>query len=64
MADLAEFCEHQCPICTRARQGHKLARLLQKIELVVTRGGCPSGKARQARYGVAPDVAREVDSEA
>ena len=55
MADLAEFCERQCPVCTRARRGNKLARLIQKIELAVTRGGCPAGKARRARYGVPPD---------
>jgi len=57
MADLAEFCEKQCPVCTRARKGNKLARLIQKIELKLTGGGCPAGRARRAKYGVAPDEA-------
>ena len=49
------FCEKQCPICTRARQGNRLARMLQKVELVVTLGGCPWGRARRRKYGVRPD---------
>ncbi|MBT3294126.1 MAG: hypothetical protein HN919_06670 [Verrucomicrobia bacterium] len=51
----AEFCESRCPVCTRAREGHRLARMLLKIELVLTRGGCPAGKARREKYGVRPD---------
>jgi hypothetical protein len=51
-----EFCESKCPVCTRAREGKLLARMLQKIELFVTRGkGCPAGQARLAKYGVSPD---------
>ena len=50
-----EFCEKHCPVCTRARNGHKLAKMLQKIEMVVTFGGCPWGRARQRKYGVRPD---------
>lgn len=49
-----EFCEKRCPVCTRARQGNKVARVLQAIETVVTFGGCPWGRARQRRYGVRP----------
>ncbi len=50
-----DFCEHRCPICTRARQGNRLARLLQSIETLLTFGGCPWGKARQRKYGVKPN---------
>ena len=53
-----EFCEKHCPICTRARKGHKLAKALQKVELVVTFGGCPWGRARQKKHGVRPDEPR------
>jgi len=50
-----DFCEHRCPICTRARKGNRLARFLQRIEMIVTWGGCPWGRARQRKYGVKPD---------
>lgn len=50
-----EFCERHCPVCTRARKGHKPAQMLQKIEMVITFGGCPWGRARQKKYGVRPD---------
>ena len=52
-----DFCENRCPVCTRARKGHRLARLLQKIEMLLTFGGCPWGRARQRKYGVRPDEA-------
>lgn len=50
-----DFCEKQCPICTRARQGHPLAKFLSSLEMLVTFGGCPWGRARQRKYGVRPD---------
>ena len=50
-----EFCEKKCPICTRARKGNRLARMLQKVEMVLTVGGCPCGRARQKQYGVRPN---------
>jgi len=50
-----DFCEHRCPICTRARQGNRLARIFQSIEMFVTFGGCPWGRARQKKYGVPPN---------
>jgi hypothetical protein len=53
----ADFCENHCPVCTNARKGHPLARVLQKIEMIVTFGGCPAGRARKKKYGVAPDEA-------
>ncbi len=49
-----DFCEDQCPVCTRARAGNRLARILQSVEMVVTFGGCPWGRARQREYGVKP----------
>jgi hypothetical protein len=53
-----EFCESRCPVCTRARRGHRLARMLQKIEMALTGGACPWGRARQKAYGVRPDQQR------
>ena len=47
-----DFCESRCPICTRAREGNRLARFLQRIEMVLTFGGCPWGGARQKKHGV------------
>jgi hypothetical protein len=29
--------------------------MLQKVELVLTFGGCPWGRARQRKYGVKPN---------
>ena len=49
-----DFCEKRCPICTRARKGSRVAKLLQTIEMVVTFGGCPWGRARRREYGVKP----------
>jgi len=49
-----DFCEYHCPICTRARRGNPVAKFLQRIEMVVTFGGCPWGRARQKKYGVKP----------
>ena len=53
----AEFCEKSCPVCTQAREGHRIAKALQKAELMLTFGGCPCGRARQRKYGVRPDEA-------
>jgi hypothetical protein len=50
-----DYCEKKCPICTKARQGNRLARFFQSIELWVTFGGCPHGRARQKKYGVRPN---------
>ncbi len=49
-----DFCEKRCPVCTRARKGNRFARFLQAIEMIVTFGGCPWGRARQKKYGVKP----------
>ena len=54
MAD-PEFCESKCPICTKARQGNLFAKFLQSIEMLVTFGGCPYGRARKRKYGVKPN---------
>jgi len=56
-----DFCEKRCPVCTRARKGHKLAKLLQAIELALTFGGCPWGRARRRKYGVRPDESLPED---
>lgn len=53
-----EFCENRCPICTRARRGSRWARFLQAIEMAVTFGGCPWGRARRRKYGVKPSEPR------
>jgi hypothetical protein len=49
-----DYCESGCPICTRARKGNKIAKFIQNIELAITFGGCPWGKAREKKYGVKP----------
>ena len=56
-----EFCESRCFICTNARKGHWLARILQRMEMLVTFGGCPAGRARKCKYGVGPDKAIPPD---
>jgi hypothetical protein len=50
-----DFCEKKCPIGTQARAGNRGARFCQAIDLTVTFGGCPWGRARQKKYGVAPN---------
>jgi hypothetical protein len=50
-----DFCEDGCPVCTRARRGSQLARTMAAIEMFLTFGGCPWGRARQRKYGVRPD---------
>jgi hypothetical protein len=55
MAVDPDFCEKRCPICTRARAGNRLARIVQRIESLLTFGACPWGRARQKKYGVKPD---------
>jgi hypothetical protein len=56
-----DFCEKRCPICTRARNGNRIARFLQVLEMFVTRGGCPWGRARRRKYGVDPDQSLPED---
>lgn len=55
-----DFCEESCPICTRARRGSRPARILQALEMILTFGGCPWGRARRRKYGVGPDEALPV----
>ncbi len=50
-----DFCEKRCPICTRARQGKRWAKILQAVEMLITFGGCPWGRARPRKYGVRPN---------
>lgn len=56
-----DFCEHRCPVCTRARKGNRFAKLLQTVELIVTFGSCPWGRARQRKYGVKPNESLPPD---
>ena len=53
--DDPDYCEFGCPICTNARKGSRLAKVIQKIEVALTFGGCPWGRARKRKYGVNPD---------
>jgi hypothetical protein len=50
-----DFCEKRCPVCTGARRGNRLAKFLQMIEMLITFGGCPFGRARRHKYGVRPN---------
>lgn len=56
----AEFCESRCPVCTNARKGNPFAKLLQKLEMALTGGGCPAGRDRLKKYGVRPDEPRKA----
>ena len=49
------YCESHCPVCTNARKGNRLAILVQRIEMALTFGGCPAGRARKKKYGVRPN---------
>lgn len=51
-----DYCEYGCPICVPARHGNKTAQAFQKIEMAVTFGGCPWGRARMKKHGVPPHV--------
>jgi hypothetical protein len=51
----AEFCEKRCPVCTKARKGNRLAQIVQRLESLLTFGGCPWGRAREKKYGVKPN---------
>jgi len=50
-----DYCEFGCPVCRAARRGNGLAKIVQAIEMAVTFGGCPWGRARQKKYGVKPN---------
>jgi len=54
----ADFCEYRCPVCTRARNGNVIAKVIQKLEMLLTGGGCPAGRDRQKKYGVNPNEKR------
>jgi hypothetical protein len=53
--DDPDYCEFGCPVCTGARRGSRWAKLVQSMEIRITGGGCPWGKARERKYGVRPD---------
>lgn len=50
------FCEKFCIICKGAREGNKICKNIQKIELkIFGKNGCIWGAARTKYYGVTPD---------
>ena len=51
-----EFCESRCPICTRARKGSRLARIVQRLEALLTVAALlvSAGLARPARAATLP----------
>jgi hypothetical protein len=50
------FCEKYCIICKGAREGNKLCKAIQNIELkIFGKNGCIWGAARTRYYGVTPD---------
>lgn len=48
------FCEERCPVCVNGREGKKFARALQNLEMKLTHGGCPNGRAREEMFGYPP----------
>jgi len=50
------FCEKFCIICKGAREGNKICKAIQKVELkIFGKNGCIWGAARTRYYGVTPD---------
>ncbi len=50
-----DYCEFGCPVCRSARKGKPFAKFIQGLELALTFGGCPWGRARKKKYGVKPN---------
>lgn len=50
------FCEKYCIVCKGAREGNKICKTIQNIELrIFGKNGCIWGAARTRYYGVTPD---------
>jgi hypothetical protein len=50
------FCEKYCIVCKGAREGNKICKAIQNIELkIFGKNGCIWGAARTKYYGVTPD---------
>ncbi len=50
------YCEHGCPICTKARAGSNFFQLIQKIEsMLVGKKGCWWGRVRYKNTGKLPN---------
>jgi hypothetical protein len=50
------FCEKYCIICKGAREGNRICKVIQKVELkIFGRNGCIWGAARTRYYGATPD---------
>lgn len=57
------FCEKFCIVCKGAREGNKICKTIQNIELkIFGKNGCIWGAARTKYYGVTPDKKLPVDS--
>jgi hypothetical protein len=57
------FCEKFCVICKGARDGNRICKAVQKVELkIFGRNGCIWGAARTKYYGVTPDKKIPVNS--
>ncbi len=54
----ADYCEYGCPVCTGARRGNQVYRILLRLETIFTFGGCPWCRARKRKYGVKPSEPR------
>lgn len=62
--DDADYCEYGCPVCTGARRGSQVYRILLTLETILTFGGCPFCRARTRKYGVKPgEAVTSVNSE-
>ncbi len=50
------FCEKYCIVCKGAREGNKICKSIQNLELkIFGKNGCIWGAARTRYYGVTPD---------
>jgi hypothetical protein len=57
------FCEKYCIVCKGAREGNKICKAIQNIELkIFGKNGCIWGAARTKYYGVTPDKKLPVNS--
>lgn len=57
------FCEKYCVVCKGAREGNKICKAIQQVELkIFGRNGCIWGAARTKYYGVTPDKKIPINS--
>lgn len=61
--DAPVFCEKFCIVCKGAREGNKICKAIQNIELkIFGKNGCIWGAARTKYCGVTPDKKLPVNS--